>query len=46
MSDKSYIPTRDIYLQKLPLLMALQMNQPVIQCNVPVVQNNFVDDSE
>ena len=27
VSDKSYIPTMDIYLQKLSLLLNLQMNQ-------------------
>ena len=27
MLDKSYTSTRDIYLQKLPLLLTLQMNQ-------------------
>ena len=26
ISDKSYIPTRHIYLQKLPQLLILQMN--------------------
>ena len=26
LSDKSFLPTRDIYLQTLPLILSLQMN--------------------
>ena len=42
MSGKSYIPTRDIYLQKLRHVIDFTY-ELVIKCDVRVVENTFTD---
>ena len=43
MSDRSYIPTRGIYPQKLTPVIDFT-DEPIIQFDVPIVKHNFVDD--
>ena len=42
ISDKSYVPTRGVYLQKLPHV--LTWDEPVVQYDISVLENAFFDD--